>query len=259
MARKSDRGETDPKIAARRATLARQRRRRRFRVIRIVMILAAVLVLAGLITRSRPLSVQNVSVSGVERVSGAAVIDAADVAGVPLVSVNGATVAGQVKTIPQILDADVRTDYLRRRVHINVVERIPIAVIGGPSSYLVIDREGVAMDTTATPSPGLFYLTGEIAPGGVGQASVAAGRAASSAAEISAWTKIPIRAAGSSARGIFLVLADGSYVHLGSADRMEEKGRALRAIQAKAEAERWKAAVYELSSPETPAVERSPT
>lgn len=249
-------GKADTKIAERRASVERRRRQMRWRSIRRALL--AMLVIAGTVALllSPPLRVASV------RVQGAAIVDPGEIAslagaeGRPLAFVNTPDVARKVKESPLVLDARVRTDYLRRTVVIDLVERSPIAYVEYTGGYLLTDRDGVGVAVTDTAPRNMFYLTGPIGPREVGDTSEKAGWAATASEEVSRWTKHAVQSAGHGERGIFIVTTDGAMVYLGSVDRLEEKGRALRAVQAKAEAEQLNLRYVDVTTPENPAVSK---
>lgn len=218
----------------------------------------AVLVLAGTVALllSPPLRVASVRVQGVAMVEADDIAALADAEGRPLVFVDTPEVAARVRSSPLVLDARVRADYLRRTVVIDVVERTPIAYVEQAGSFLLVDRDGVGVAMTETAPATMFYLTGAIGPQKVGDTNEKAGWAGMAAEEFSRWSKHAFQSAGYGERGIFLVTTDGVMVYVGSVDRIEEKGRALRAVQAKAEAERWNLRYVDVTTPENPAVSK---
>lgn len=205
---------------------------------------------------SPPLRVHGVRVEGAVAADPGEIASLAAAQGRPLALVDASAVAERVKSSPLVLDARVRTDYLRRTVVIDVVERAPVAFALSGAGYLLVDSDGVGLAITDSAPLSFHYLTGEIAPKGIGDRSERASWAAQSALEISRWSKSGVQAAGYGERGVFLVTSDGVMVYLGSVDRIQEKGRALRAVQAKAEAERWNLRYVDVTTPENPAVSK---
>lgn len=254
--RKASSGEArteDQKIADRRGAIAKQKRRRKWRMARAGAILVLIAIAVAALLRSAPASVQVVNVNGETRLPEDQIARVANLAGAPLVALDSAAAARRVKGIPQILDCQVHVDYLRRTVDVDVTERSPSAYAVSGRDFLLVDQTGVGLEMTSTPPSGLVGLTGEIGPPGVGKESEAAGSAIATAVELSNWTLSAFRFAGYGVRGATLTSVDGSIVYAGRPERLAEKGRVLRAMQADARAGRVSIAAYDVSSPDAPA------
>lgn len=249
-------GKADAKIAERRASVERRRRQMRWRTIRRVLLAISLVAGIAALLLSPPLRVASVRVQGVAIAEPGEIATLAGAEGRPLAFVNTPDVAKKVKSSPLVLDARVRTDFLRRTVVIDVVERSPIAYFQHSGGFMLTDRDGVGVAVTDTAPRSLFYLTGAIGPQKVGDRSEKAGWAATASEEVSRWTKHAVQSAGHGERGTFVVTTDGAMVYLGGVDRLEDKGRALRAVQAKAEAEQWNLRYVDVTTPDNPAVSK---
>lgn len=252
--RRDEEGGVERRIAERRTSIRRRRRRGRLKRVFRAMAVVAVLVAIGGLLFSPPLRVSSVRVEGTSATDSEELAVLADAMGRPLLLVNTTAMAERVKASPRVLDAHIRTDFLRRSVTIEVVERLPIAFSRSGPAFLLVDRFGMGLELTDTAPGDLFYLTGNIGPREVGEVSEAAGWAAVSAEEISRWSKYGVVTAGYGDRGIVLTTSDGVKIFLGDAERLDEKGRVVRAVQAKAEAEQWNIRHVDVANPENPAV-----
>lgn len=158
----------DPRIAARRDDVAQARRLRlRRRLIALAAVLAVIL-LAGAVTRSALLDVDEVTVSGADRSDPAALVAAAGIpAGTPLLGLDLDRAVAGVRSEPWVLDATIDHTW-SGDVSITVVERTPVATVNaGAGGWLLVDAQRRVLAASPTP-PDLPLVDG------VGSAEVGA-------------------------------------------------------------------------------------
>jgi cell division protein FtsQ len=168
---------TDPRIQARRVSVARQRGRRRRHRILGAFVVAFVVALGLAVVHSSVLGARHVRVMGAPNISSSTLISAAGLGGdPPLVDLNAGTIAGRVERLPWVLTAAVRIAW-PSTVAIHVTERIPVAVIAIPStttsttsSYAVCDVTGRVLEIVATRPASLPVV---VLPSGAGEPGAA--------------------------------------------------------------------------------------
>ena len=130
-----------------------------------VLAVAALVALAWLQSWYSPVPVRSVTVSGPTAAKQAEVLEAAAITeGTPIREIDTAAVTERVAALPGIESVDI---VLQRpwTVDLQVVERIPFAVAGGPDRWVIVDTQGaVISEATARPeelpllnSPGPDY------------------------------------------------------------------------------------------------------
>lgn len=129
-----------------------------------------VLLLGGIVVGVRVLlydsglfDVENVAVTGAVTIPVADVLSAAAVpTGGPLAEVDSAGVAGRVATLPAVASVEVGRSW-PHTVAVDVVERVPLAVVVTPTGDALVDKGGVVYAGPA--APGLPRLTfGAVGP-----------------------------------------------------------------------------------------------
>jgi cell division protein FtsQ len=222
----------DVRIAERRAAVQTARRRRRVR--RLIGLLAvAVVVAAGVaIERSSLVALQEVEVTGTDRLTAEEVLAAAELApGRSILRLDLAQVEERVERLPLVRDASVqRVD--RLRVRIEVVERVPMIVATGRGATRQVDRDGVII--AEGEFDGLPVVALRDAPPEVG-GEVADVPALANAHR--AWRGLtgPLRTQVERLEApgpdqLTLELVSGVEVRFGRAERVDEKVRALGVI-----------------------------
>jgi len=139
---------TDPRIQARRVSVARQQGRYRRRCIFAGLVVAAVAASGVAVVHSSLLGARHVRVVGATNISRAMLITAAGLRGdPPLVDLNAGSIASRIEKLPWILTAAVHIAW-PSTVAIQVTERIPVAVVGipGTGSYAVCDVTGRVLE-----------------------------------------------------------------------------------------------------------------
>lgn len=158
----------DPRIAARRRSVAADLRRRRRR--RTLVVLAVLTVAAGawLLTRTALFDVDHLTVKGASHTSPADVIAASGIhLGEQLTDLDTGAAAAKVRALPWIATAAVHRSW-GGSVTIDVTERTPVATItAADGSHLLVDVEGRVLGPDTPAQLGLVPLTG-VAPAAVG-------------------------------------------------------------------------------------------
>jgi cell division protein FtsQ len=252
--------DVDPRIQARRDEVDRDRHRRRWSRLAVVV---AVVVAAGLayaFTRSPLLDVDTVGVGATDHVSAEQIREIAGVAlGDHLVDVDPGAVRDRVLSLPWVADARVGIDWRAGTVHIRVAERVPVAAVSdGAGAWDLVDASGRSVASAPAGEPGHIAIEGvaPVAPGSD------LGPGAQPPLDI-----VTSLAPGLRSRVIAVVVAtDGSIqlrvrpqgiVDLCQPDRLAEKLRSLTAVFA--QVDDTGLATISVCVPERPTVTRSAT
>lgn len=129
-------------------------RRRRSVKSRLARLATFVLLLGGaylLVSaqRSGALSVSDVQVAGTEHVRASDVVARSGLMGKSIFTIDAATAASAVESMPYVLSAEVRPGFLSGAVRIDVVERAPaLRVIADGRSFLA-DNTGIVLEEAA--------------------------------------------------------------------------------------------------------------
>jgi cell division protein FtsQ len=222
----------DGRIAERRAEVRDERRRRRLR--RTLLVLLAVGVIAALaaVERSALVGLEEVQVTGVQRLDADEVRDAADLAlGTSTLRLGLSDAADRVTAIPLVHSAQARRlDPLT--VEIAVEERRPALVAVGGGEYRLVDRDGVViLDGGRDELTPIHLDHPPPPPGGV----VADDPALANAHAVWRGLSGPLRARvqrfdAEGTDDLWLELDTGVQVRFGRAERIDEKVRALGAV-----------------------------
>lgn len=141
----------DPRLAERRRSVAEQRIRSNLR--RLVWLLMAVgLVAAGVWTLQSPVfSVTSIEISGVVA-SGAerVVLEAGVEKGVPLISIDTASVEDAIEADPRVVSASVSRSW-PQTVVVEVEERFPVAWVVSPAGSVHVAADGVVIEVGSRP------------------------------------------------------------------------------------------------------------
>lgn len=161
---------TDPRIHERRVLVARQKGRRRRKVIAATSVLVLLAAGAFAIVHSSVLGARHVEVSGASHTPKATVVEAAGLKGAPpLVDLSASAIAERVERLPWVGTATVAISW-PTTVRIRLTERTPVACAVLPGGdYAVMDATGrVLQDAASRPaSLPLIAATGTLpAPGG---------------------------------------------------------------------------------------------
>ncbi len=218
-------------------------------------VLAAVAIVGGVswaLLDSRFFVVRSVTVTGTHLVTRAEVRSAAAIPpGVPLIRVNGTAIAHRIEQIRQVQTAQVSRDW-PDGVTITVIERTPVLAVPDGQGYQLIDKYGVAVESSSRRPPALPILELSAVPG-TGPVSVPElrGSPAVYAAAV-VLHELPRYLARSvvsmqapSATEVSLSLTRGITIVWGGTDRAAEKRRELAVLI------RRHARTYNVSAPGT--------
>jgi cell division protein FtsQ len=158
----------------------------------------------------------------------------------PLATVDLAAVESKVLGIRQVESAEVGRGW-PGTLRIEIVERVPIAVIAVAGKSALIDEHGVVTEVRAVAPPRLPVLR-VTQPGERDPSTRAALAVLAALPEDLARRVAEVHA--TSAEGVSLKLADGRTVVWGGADRGEQKARILATLLDRT------ADIYDVSSPE---------
>jgi len=222
----------DGRIAERRREVRQERQRRRRRRTLFAVLFLAILAALVAIERSALVALDEVRVVGTERLSVDEVREAAGLElGTSTLRLRLSAAQEQVTDLPLVASAEAqRVDPLT--VEIEVRERQPSVIAVGASTSVLVDREGVVL--TEEHLDGLPVIELSSAPpepgGDVGEDEALANAHA-------VWRGLsgPLRAEvvrylAPDVEGLVLMLDRDIEVRFGSAERIDEKVRALGAI-----------------------------
>jgi cell division protein FtsQ len=229
------------------AERGRARRRSRLRTVLVVAGALAVVAVAGwLALGSSVLGVKELRVSGVDRLTPAAVERAAAVRpGTPLARLDTAAVARRVAELAPVRSVDVDRRW-PGALHITVRERTAAAVQLRGTVWALVDRDGVAFATEARRPKGLPEVS---APIGARPAALRAALDVLAALPESVAAKAREVRAGTPEQ-VTLRLTRDRTVTWGSTERSARKAAVLEVLLTR------KASVYDVSSPDTPTTRR---
>jgi cell division protein FtsQ len=216
----------------------------------VLVAVAIVATLAWALLGSRLLVVRSVQVTGTGPVvSRSQVLRAAQIrAGLPLIRVNAAAVAGRVERIQQVQSATVTRSW-PSTVTITVRLRTPVFAVASAAGYVLVDGFGVDVRQSATRPPALPLLT--VGGQGVPPAgSLRGSGAVRAAAQVLAELPPPVThrvqmVLAASASAVSIRLTGGVVVVWGSPRRGAQKARELVLLM------RTHARYYDVSAPGT--------
>lgn len=222
----------DDRIAGRRAEVRAARRRARLRRTLLVLALLVLLGSAVWFEQSEHATVVAVEVEGNVRLEAETVIAASQVeVGDAVARVRPRRVVARIEALTLVRAVEISRPDIRRVV-IRVVEREPVYSATHRRGAVLVDREGVVIDTGGDPRlPVVRLSTAPPEPGEL----VASHAALANAHRV--WTGLsgPLRSRVIELRapdedGLEIVLDGAQVVRFGRAEMMEEKIRAMGAI-----------------------------
>lgn len=222
----------DERIAERRAGVRDQRRRRRLRRTVAITLTVAVLVALVLVERSALVGLEEVQVTGTERLTQDDIRDAAALElGTSTLRLGLAAAEARVEALPLVLEARARRqDPLT--VVIEVVERQPVVAVVGRGEARLVDRDGVVLvDGELAALPVIRLPHAPPLPGDEATSDPTLANAHGVWQQLSGPLRAQVRvyeAAGPDE--LDLELASGIRVRFGRAERVDEKVRALGAV-----------------------------
>lgn len=227
----------DERIAERRAAVRDDHRRSRLRRTRWWLGLLVLLGIVVVVERSPLVALEEVEVVGLERLEPAAVIAAADLeVGTSTLRLRLRAASERVEELPLVREASARRiDPLS--VLFEVEERRPELLVVGDGERRYVDRDGIVIDDVAPgeePSADLPVIELASEPPLLG-APVTDDAALANAHAVWRGLSGPLRADTVRYRAegpdeLTLELRSGVEVRFGSADRVDEKVRALGAV-----------------------------
>ena len=228
-----------------RRLFARRRRSRRFRIVRRILVAAAMLAIVGgavwLVYFSTALAAGSVRVEGVDRLPQQQIVDAADLPmGEPMVRLDLGAAESRIEQIPAVRSAAISRDWPTTLV-ISVTERTPVALVVDANGVRAVDSEGVLFKLRGRePHLPTLVMDDRAEASALSEAvhvvMAMPRRLSDQVAEVRAKTM----------DSITLQLHDGDTVVWGSADDSAAKAEALALILQR------KASVYDVSVPDLP-------
>jgi cell division protein FtsQ len=224
----------DPRIRARRASVARDAGRRRLRRLLALVALLGVVLLGLAATWTPALDIERIDVRGAAHTSSDAVTEAAGVApGDPLAWFDVDAAEQRVAALPWV-DAVAITRSWTGEVGIEVTERIPVAGIpAGEGAWLLVDGDGrvlAAVDAEPSDVAVVDGVTASARPGD--QLDADALGALAVAAAIPASLRPDVARVSGTGTGLEAVLRVGGVIALGGPDEAEAKLSAAAAVLA---------------------------
>lgn len=218
--------EVDYRMAARRRQVAEVQARSSFSKLLWLLALAATAALCIWLFRSPMLSVQEISIEGIDRAEVERILaDSGVSVGRPLVSIRLALVEEALLTDPRVKAATVSLDW-PQRVVIDLVQRRPVAWAAVGNSWALVGSDAVAIANAERPASGFPRLL-------VGWLSEPTPEVLGGLAFLSELDPlIGARTTLIAAAGELWALIDTVNVRLGRPVEMESKARALEAVLA---------------------------
>jgi cell division protein FtsQ len=229
------------------AERGRARRRSRWRGVLVVLVLLVVVAGAGwLVLGSSALGVAHVRVTGLDRLTPAEVQEAAAIEpGTPLARLDTDAVAERLAALAPVRAVEVARRW-PRTVEVSVRERTAAAVQARGSSWVLVDRGGVAFGTESRRPRGLPLVS---APVDAGAPALRAALDVLDALPADVRAKVrEVRAA--TREHVTLRLSKDRTVVWGSTERSDRKAAVLAVLLSR------RASVYDVSAPDTPTTRR---
>ncbi len=221
----------DPRLQARRRSVARSQGRRRLGIVAALTAVATLALVAIGLDNSRLLDVDEVVVTGADRADARHIVAASGVGlGRPLSSVDLDATVAAVETVPWVASASVSRDW-RGVVEISVVERVEAAVIDTDGRFVLVDRSGRQLEVVSTRPEGFLTIDGVQASGVPGDViSPVAVSAVAAAVGLSADIAPQTERVVVDGDQVFLQLTIGGRANLGDDRELEAKMVALETV-----------------------------
>lgn len=244
----------DDRIAERRAEVRADNRRNRLRRTITVLVVLALLATAWAVEGSWLLALDEVQVSGSQRLDPAEVVAAADLEiGTSTVRLRLGAAQERVEALPLVARAEV-SRVSPVTVRIEIVERVPHLVGLSGSKAVLVATDGVVIADGIEPALTPVDLTGPLPAVGT---QLDAGSPLGAAHLVWLGLSGPLRAEvrrmeARSTEDVDLRLENGTRVRFGRADQLPEKVRSLGALLEELDGER--VAVIDVRAPDHPVV-----
>jgi cell division protein FtsQ len=221
-------------------------RRRRGTVV--VLAVVAILALGVLVSRSSVFAVRRVTVTGASHLSAAKVIRESDATSRNVLWLDTGAVERALERDPWILNA-VLSRSLPTSLTIRIVERVPVAVIQGPTGFTVIAGDATVLGTRRTSGRLPVILPGAIRGGprgtNYGPTTVLAA--------LSTSVRDRVASVSQEAGGdLAMRLRSGTLVRFGPATDVRAKADALSAVLAYAAGQTTRVASIDVRFPAAP-------
>jgi len=246
----------DPRFRARRIAVHRDEGRRRLKRLLGLVAVAAVALAAVIVLRSPVLDVDEVTVTGAERLDAEQLREVAGIGiGRPILLADLDGAADALAALPWVAEVEVTRD-LPGTVSVAIRERRPAAVVAGDGRAVVVDRDGRVLDDAGAvtgPHVEVVAATAPPAPGG------AIAPELRTAVDLAG--RLRTNPAGAVARvrtepALALELVEGGVVELGDERDLDAKVEAFRTVYARVD--RTCLARLDLSVPTHPVLTRRP-
>jgi cell division protein FtsQ len=223
---------------------SRGRRPGSFRRFLAALLVLGVLVGAGwLVGFSQVLAVRQVAVTGMDRLDAASIREAAAVPlGRPLARQDLPAIASRVSALPRIESAEVSRRW-PHTIRIAVVERRPLIGIRQPDGFVLVDAQGVSVETSPTLPAGV--LQADVDPDRVTLLVEVGAIAAAMPRELKSRV---IRLHATSRNQVTVLLTDGVTVNWGTDSESVLKSQLVLALLKR------KPSAIDVSSPHNPAI-----
>ena len=192
-----------------------------------LLVLSASAALGWVLLVSSWLAVAEVTVAGTSRLTPEQVAAAAGVrSGVPLARLDAGAVEERVRALPPVADVEVVRSW-PSTLHLEVVERQPVAAHAGPEGIRLLDATGVAFAPVPEVPAGLVRIEVDTPLAGDPATTAALAVATALPAELRELVAAVTAAAGTA---VELRLDDGRRVMWGTPDDSVTKAAAVRAL-----------------------------
>jgi cell division protein FtsQ len=196
--------------------------------VQLAVAVTALVAVIWLLLVSPVLGVSSVQVDGARTLPADLVRKTAGIEpGTPLLRVDVDGARARIARLPQVASVEVTRGW-PHTVVVTVVERVPVAVVGGPGQRTLVDSHGVLFDTVSgSPPAGVVPL--DVAAPGPGDPATMAALTAIEALSAKLRGQV-VSVAAATPDDITLTLTDGTAVRWGGPEKSGRKGDALEAV-----------------------------
>lgn len=159
----------DPRLQARRRSVARHQDLRRLWLVVGLTVVASLAIGAIALARSSLLDVEAIEVTGADRSDRRHIATASGIRlGDPLVGIDRQLATARILAVPWVAEAEIRRDW-KGVVTIDVVERVGLVALPTGKRFAVVDRTGRQLEIVAERPDGFWLVAGVEASGVPGQ------------------------------------------------------------------------------------------